>query len=198
MIGLSSTVIKLDIDIPQELRDIAENGTKKANMALNYTIKDLYRRAPGVVSSEAIKVYNVKKAMVKPGRKSSTGNYLELTYKGKHLQPTADTFHLTPTARPGPSPYTLRMTVKKGRREVIGRYRKERTGAYKSKTGALLINGAEQRLAPGHRGRVGLFTTVSMPQMVSNTIDGVKPEIEEKLGELTQKRLEHNLERVGL
>ena len=75
---MSSTVIKLDIDIPQELRDIAENGTKKANMALNYTIKDLYRRAPGVVSSEAIKVYNVKKAMVKPGRKSSTGNALEL------------------------------------------------------------------------------------------------------------------------
>ena len=64
---MSSTVIKLDIDIPQELRDIAENGTKKANMALNYTIKDLYRRAPGVVSSEAIKVYNVKKAKVKPG-----------------------------------------------------------------------------------------------------------------------------------
>lgn len=193
--------IKADVDIRKALEDI-EKERSGSKLAVKDTIRDMKRRGPGVVADEVRKVYAVKKGQVMPKSTSVTseGDSLEsfkLVYKGEHLNPTAQMFHLTPAARPQGN-YTLRMTVKRGRREVIGRYKAKRTrgGPYSQSTGALLMGGkAKQRMEPRHTGYRRYFTTTSVPQMVSNTEDGVKDRIETKLGEMAEERLEHNLER---
>lgn len=198
-----SGFVKVEIDVKTALSDI-EKAYGHDSKAVQYTVRDMKSRGPGIVADEVRKVYMVQKKDIMPKAGiniQTSGDSLTsftLTYKGKHLVPSKSMFHLTPAARPGANPYALRMTVKRGRREVIGRYRKTRTrgGPYSQKTGALLMGDQpRQRMEPGHKGKLRTFTTTSIPQMVSNTEDGVRDRIETKLAEEANKRLEYHLSR---
>lgn len=193
----------VDIDVKTALADVEKAYGHDAK-AVQYTIHDMKSRAPGMVADEVRKVYMVQKKDIMPKSGidiKTSGDSIStftLTYKGKRLVPSKSMFHLTPAARPGANPYTLRMTVKRGNRGKIGRYRKTRTrgGSYSQKTGALIMGDIpRQRMEPGHKGALRTFRTTSIPQMVSNTQDGVKNRIETKLAEETNKRLEYHLSR---
>ena len=107
-----------------------ENGGKKA---ISNTIKDVKARATGWIAQEVTAVYNIKKSEITPsgsgkpekmaGSIQITGETIEelaITYKGRLLTPVH--FGMTPKAPPRGKSYTLKASVLKGQKKVIGRY----------------------------------------------------------------------------
>lgn len=198
--------------------------------AVDKTIKDGSRRAPGWVSQEVMKYYNFKKGDISPtgkgiAKRGANGQVLKdaagetrrlkkagsvsahggtiatfhLTYKGRRLTPLH--FGMTPKA-PNANGYTLRMTVRKGQRKTIGRYRKTRTkgGPYSGGTGAILMRTKYGDMIPmkregsGSDAKVKGFKTVSVPQAIDNKY--VKKQIEDRVTKEMMKRLEHHMGQI--
>ena len=117
-----------------------ENGGKKA---ISNTIKDVKARAPGWIAQEVTAVYNIKKSEITPsgsgkpkkmaGSIQITGETIEelaITYKGRLLTPVH--FGMTPKAPPRGKSYTLKASVLKGQKKVIGRTQEPRAARSRS------------------------------------------------------------------
>ena len=218
------------IEIDKKFFDDFANYINATSDAVDKTIKDGSRRAPGWVSQEVMKYYNFKKGDITPtgkgiAKRGANGQVLkdaagetkrlkkagsvsahggtistfQLTYKGRLLTPLH--FGMTPKA-PNPNGYTLRMTVRKGQRKTIGRYRKtrEKGGPYSGGTGAILMRTRYgdiipmQREGPGKDAKVKGFKSTSVPQAIDSK--DVKPKIEDRVTKEMMKRLEHNMSRI--
>ena len=132
-----------------------ENGGKKA---ISNTIKDVKARAPGWIAQEVTAVYNIKKSEITPsgsgkpkkmaGSIQITGETIEelaITYKGRLLTPVH--FGMTPKAPPRGKSYTLKASVLKGQKKVIGRYLNTRTpgGPFSQRSHNILMSQCTDR-----------------------------------------------------
>ena len=196
-----------------------ENGGKKA---ISNTIKDVKARAPGWIAQEVTAVYNIKKSEITPSGKNSskpkkmegsvsvsgeTIEELTITYSGRLLTPVH--FGMTPKAPPRGKSYTLKASVLKGQKKVIGRYLNTRTpgGLYSERSHNILMGTGNtksdgtswipfQRMSKT-RTDIKKLTTISVPQMITN--DRTNEAIMLRLNTETSKRLEHHMKRaIGL
>lgn len=215
--------VSLQIENFQNLIKNIEQYNDRGIKAIQSTVKDMKNGAAGWVATEVTKVYAINKKEIKPGstgrNKDGTkrqikqagnvrvsGDTIEnftMIYRGRMLTPVH--FHMTPTTPPKGKSYTIKMQVYKGQKQTIGRYKNTRTpgGPYSQRshnilmsTGSSKENGIKyipfQRMSK-KRTDLKKFTTVSVPQMVSN--ETVSKGIYEKLNEMASKRLEHYLNR---
>ena len=187
---------------------------------VKYTLKDVKARAPGWISEEVRKVYNIQKSDIQPtnqknadgtkkkmaGTISAHGDTIEnftITYKGRLLTPVH--FGMTPKAPPHGRGYTLKMQVLKGKKEVIGRYKSKRkpNGPYSKRSHNILMGtgntqGEGTNYIPFQRmstRRLDLkkFTTISVPQMI--TSERTHDAIMDRLHVETSKHLEKHFNR---
>ena len=191
-----------------------ENGGKKA---ISNTIKDVKARAPGWIAQEVTAVYNIKKSEITPsgsgkpkkmaGSIQITGETIEelaITYKGRLLTPVH--FGMTPKAPPRGKSYTLKASVLKGQKKVIGRYLNTRTpgGPFSQRSHNILMGTGNtksdgtswipfQRMSKT-RTDIKKLTTISVPQMI--TSDRTNEAIMLRLNTETSKRLEPHMQRA--
>lgn len=187
---------------------------KEAEKVTKRTLSDIRKRAPGWVATSVTNVYNIKKADVRgaetKGKKPAgsvkvTGkkiDEMQLVFEGRLLTPVH--FGMTPKVPPKGKNYTLRMQVKKGQRQTIGRYKAKRTagGPYSEQSHNILLpTGANSPDKVSHipfqrmskrRNDIKKFTTLSIPQMI--TSEDVSKDIQETLSENVGKRLDHHLQ----
>ena len=170
-----------------DIKAIEDSGKK----AISNTLKDVKARAPGWIAQEVTAVYNIKKSEITPsgsgkpkkmaGSIQITGETIEelaITYKGRLLTPVH--FGMTPKAPPRGKSYTLKASVLKGQKKVIGRYLNTRTpgGPFSQRSHNILMGTGNtksdgtswipfQRMSPT-RTNIEKFTTISVPQMVTS------------------------------
>lgn len=212
--GTMDVVIK---NYNELVKDI-ENIEKQSEKVVQRTISDFKSRAPGWVSKEVVKEYNIKKSDVnetnkgvRRGRiKIRAGgkkiNDLCILYQGRRLTPTH--FGMSPEKMPeltdkkvtirtgnkfhtvrSRAPITLSATIKKGHRVTInGKYNEPVFIAANPKKKDQYI--PFQRKGKERTNFVSI-RTVSVPQMITNekVSKNIRKQINEKLG----KRLEHHV-----
>lgn len=178
-----------------------------AKKAMDRTIGDVKRSAPGKVADAVRAVYNIKKAELMPGSdaakitiKGSGLSKLQIKYQGRVLTPTH--FGMTPRVKPaGRRKYTPTLQVKKGRKVKLtpivapgkagGAYQRPATSPYFLGCN----NGSPGLLMQRHGDNVDkVLRTVSVPQMVGNKM--VSKAAQNALKELSSTRLKHNLDRA--
>ena len=199
-------------DVKKQL-DKMQKAPKKVQ---EMTAKDFKKRAPGWVSDEVRKEYNIKKADVKPIRvKGDTLSTVTIVYKGKLLTPVH--FSMTPKAPNPGRGYTLKATIKKGDRKTLGQVKKlskkqrqnigrnftHQSTRSSSKSPIMLMHTGNKKAGGTNyipfqrqsqrRNDLKAIKTLSIPQMVSNpkVEENIQAAISEKLGE----RLTHHFER---
>jgi hypothetical protein len=202
-INISAQVKNYD-KLLKHLHGIEQGGKQ----ALTDTVNDLKRRAPTWVAKEVTKRYGISNAEVNPSstKKDKNGNKIKLAgyigvrgntletlainYSGHMLTPVH--FKMTPTEPVPGKKYRITAEILKGKRASLSRK------AYLGNTGAK--EGDEEKIHFIPFQRVGKsrlpikpIKTVSVPQMVDN--EDVRAEIDKRLGEGLQKRLEHNVQR---
>lgn len=181
---------------------------------------DAKKRIPGWVATEVTKVYGIKKADVpsKIGSLKIVGQSikdLKFIYSGRKITPAH--FNMSPTApNPGGS-YTLKATIRKGKRSTYGKIKKltkkqraalgknfTQSGTQKSEkspimlmhTGNTRVDGTNyipfQRVSKDRKDIIAIKPT-SLKQMIENeqVSEGIKTAINEGL----QKRLDHHMNR---
>ena len=129
---------------------------------------------------------------------------LAITYKGRLLTPVH--FGMTPKAPPRGKSYTLKASVLKGQKKVIGRYLNIRTpgGPFSQRSHNILMGTGNtksdgtswipfQRMSKT-RTDIKKLTTISVPQMI--TSDRTNEAIMLRLNTETSKRLEHHMKRA--
>lgn len=193
-----------------------EKLDKGAETAMKRTVSDYGKRGPAQVSKAVRRFYAVPAGDVAAAFKGVRGSGLDATlkYEGRTLTPLH--FKMAPAGidpkgrkaerdnipgqkiafegTPGqvaavaqPRPYTVKMTVKKGRRVPIGG---DTFLAPAGKGGGPVI--PFQRKAEG-RGPVHAVHTLSVPQMITSD---AQPEVEKKLEELLEKRFDHHIKQA--
>lgn len=174
------------------------------------TFKDLRNRAPGAIVSSVTSVYGIKKTEVRwktfsaskkdfhykrQLNKGSAGSVsvhgddlssMEFHFKGAVLTPIH--FSMTPKARPDKKKYKVKAVIKKGTRITFSR---KRGGVFLApyKKGAKEIPWFRESADPKD---IHPIKTISLPQMVDN--ETVREVMGEKLGDMLQKRFNHNLD----
>lgn len=208
-----------DADAAKALRQVE----KRANKKMNQLMGDLKDRAPGWIASGIIKDYNLKKTDVE--RKSTLRikggglGDLEFTYTGRLLTPAS--FGMTPKSPPKEKGYTIRATIKKGKRSTIGVVKKPtkkqrmlfgknftRSGPLTSLSSPPMLQstGSErvdatthipfQRVMPGHSPMSKVIKTISVPQMIKDGKGNLKPGVAKKFNEGVEKRFYHYTDRM--
>jgi hypothetical protein len=191
----------------------------KSETVIKRTMSDIRTRVPGWVATEVVKVYNIKKSEITPSKGGSGGksagtaqvrgdtiDTAQIVYRGRLLTPVH--FGMTPKA-PRES-YTLKASILKGGKAVIGHKKKltkkqrqnigrnfTRQGTRNSPESPYMLqsNGGsgyipfQRRSQPGKMAYV--MRTISMPQMVSS--DRTKDNIERAINEGLEKRLAHHM-----
>ena len=110
-----------DAKAAAELRRMADNSER----AISRTLSDIRSRAPGWVAKGIAKDYGLSATQAKEKAKLSiSGNSvdtLELKYTGGMLSPS--NFKMSPD-KPKPGAYTIKATIRRGKRATIGRVKK--------------------------------------------------------------------------
>ena len=210
----------MEIKDLQKVIDKFGNIDKDGRKAVEATVKDIRARAPSWVAQEVVNVYNIKKSEITPSTQKDKENgvkkagsikvkgdilkRMQIVYKGRLLTPVH--FGMTPKVPPKGKSYTLKMQVYKGKKEVIGRYKKKRkpNGPFAEKshnilmgTGNKKVDGVNyipfQRMSR-RRGDLEKFISTSVPQMIESN-EEVRTAIEKRLHDELEKRLEHNIKR---
>lgn len=198
-------------DITKKLESI-----NKASAAVSKrTVADVKKRAPSWVSECVTDIYNIKKADVngtlkkgKPAGKirvqGESIKTLQLVYTGRMLTPTH--FGMTPKSPPIGRSYRLTMQVKKGSKKIIGRYKTKRkvNGPNSERSHNILMSTRATRAdkvkyipfqrVSKRRLDIKKFTTVSVPQMITN--DDVSAKISVKLQDGLNKRFDHHIKQA--
>lgn len=207
-----------DADAAKALRRIANNTDK----AISNTIADIKTRAPGWVAKGIAQDYGISATQAKQKAKLQiTGNSMDtltLKYTGGMLSPS--NFKMSPD-KPKPGAYTIKATIKRGKRATIGRVKKltkrqrkaigrnfHRKGPLTSlasppmlqKTGAKSADATThipfQRTMPGHSPMSKKIVTLSVPQMIKDGQGNLKPGVAAKFNEGVEKRFYHNTDRI--
>ena len=181
-----------------------ENGGKKA---ISNTIKDVKARAPGWIAQEVTAVYNIKKSEITPsgsGKPKKMAGSIQIT--GETIEELAITYNGRLLAPPRGKSYTLKASVLKGQKKVIGRYLNTRTpgGPFSQRSHNILMGTGNtksdgtswipfQRMSKT-RTDIKKLTTISVPQMI--TSDRTNEAIMLRLNTETSKRLEHHMKRA--
>ena len=188
---------------------------KSSETVIKRTVSDFKSRAPGWISSSVTSVYNIKKAEVMNAKKNAKSvgkvqvsgilvDNVQIHFQGRRLTPVH--FGMRPKTPPRGRSYTLKMQVFKGSgQKLIGRYLNTRTpgGPYSERSHNILMHtGAKsadkvqyipfQRMSHD-RYDLKKFTTVSIPQMITN--EYVAQLIQQKIDEGLSARLEHHMRR---
>lgn len=184
-------------EVLKELTMMTESG----RTAMDYTMRDVGKRAPSWVAQEATKVYNVKKSDVLRGNGLSISvqhdeEGVALKYTGIRLSPRH--YGLKPTShRRGD--YVVTQEVVRGSRKQIGQYskKKKKNGPHSKHSGNfLMLQGGTTvaaRVSP-NRNDVKAFKGPAVPELVSS--ERLEPLLTNRLSEEASKRLEHQLERA--
>ena len=201
----------------QKLMDTVAQIDEQGRKAVKATVHDVKARAPSWIAQEVTAVYNIKKSEItpsgsgKPEKMASsiqiTGETIEelaITYEGRLLTPVH--FGMTPKAPPRGKSYTLKASVLKGQKKVIGRYLNTRTpgGPFSQRSHNILMGTGNtksdgtswipfQRMSKT-RTDIKKLTTISVPQMI--TSDRTNEAIMLRLNTETSKRLEHHMKRA--
>ena len=209
--------ITMRVENLQKLLDQVQEIDEKGRKAVKATVRDVKSRAPGWIAQEVTAVYNIKKSEITPsgsgkpkkmaGSIQITGETIEelaITYKGRLLTPVH--FGMTPKAPPRGKSYTLKASVLKGQKKVIGRYLNTRTpgGPFSQRSHNILMGTGNtksdgtswipfQRMSKT-RTDIKKLTTISVPQMI--TSDRTNEAIMLRLNTETSKRLEHHMKRA--
>lgn len=213
-----SVKVKLDdAKALAELRDLLD----KSETAMNRTMGDIRNRGPGWIAKGIREEYNISTAKIKDRSKlkikgGSIGD-LEFHYSGTMLTPAS--FNMSPD-KPKPGAYTIKATIKRGKRSTVGRVKKltkkqrknigrnfTKQGTRNSPssppmligTGAKSASGTShipfQRTKPGGSTSGGpmdhVIKTVSVPQMIQDGQGNTKPSVKKALDEGIEKRFDH-------
>lgn len=189
--------------------------SKASGIVSKRTVSDIKKRAPSWVSECVTDVYNIKKADVNgtlktgkaAGRIRVQGDSiktLQLVYTGRLLTPTH--FGMSPKSPPIGRSYRLTMQVKKGSKKLIGRYKTKRiaNGPNSERSHNILMSTRTTRMdkvkyipfqrVSKRRLDIKKFTTVSVPQMITNK--DVSSRISIKLQDGLLKRYEHHIKQA--
>ena len=174
------------------------------------TFKDMRNRAPGAIVSSVTSVYGIKKTEVRwktyseskrdfhykrASNKGSVGSVsvhgntlssMEFHFKGAVLTPIH--FSMTPKERPARKKYKVKAKIKKGQQITFSR---KKGGVFLApfKEGSKQIPWFRESADPKD---IHPIKTISLPQMVDN--ETVRELMGEKLGDMLQKRYNHNLD----
>jgi hypothetical protein len=228
----AKATITMQVENFQKLMDTVAQIDEQGRKAVKATVRDVKARAPSWIAQEVTSVYNIKKDEITPSGKNSgkpkkseitpsgsgkpkkmagsiqiTGETIEelaITYKGRLLTPVH--FGMTPKAPPRGKSYTLKASVLKGQKKVIGRYLNTRTpgGPFSQRSHNILMGTGNtksdgtswipfQRMSKT-RTDIKKLTTISVPQMI--TSDRTNEAIMLRLNTETSKRLEHHMKRA--
>lgn len=203
--------VHIDMKDVQEKIDKLSKTLGNPSVVFERTLKDMGSRAPGKVADAVRGVYNIKKNEITPSKKSTTklaGNIkvtggdimsLKFTYEGRALTPLH--FGMTPKSRPDKKRYKVKAKIKKGKPTVF-EPKNEGGGVFlaPARKGSAKILAWERY--SGDRYDISPIKTLSLPQMVGpnpETGQGGNPTvtnmINDSLGELLLKRLDHHLNR---
>ena len=217
--------IKITLDdakVAAELRDLAN----KSEQAMTRTMSDIRKRGPSWISKGIREEYNLTAAKVKDRSKVrvSGGGLgdLTFTYTGNLLTPAS--FNMSPD-KPKPGAYTIKATIKRGKRATIGRVKKitkrqrknigrnfTRQGARTSPSSPPRLMGTGAKRAGGtshipfQRTKYGgstsggpmdhVIKTVSVPQMIKDGKGNLKPSVRKELNENIEKRFDHHIGQI--
>lgn len=196
--------------------------TQSSERVLQQTLGEAKQRIPGWVATEVARHYGVSKSEVANQQlgtmriQGSSLRTLQFIYRGRMLTHTH--FKLTPTAPTGGT-YTLKATIVKGQRSVLGKVKKptkkqrknigknfRRQGTQSSDHSPIMLmsTGSQregrtdyipfQRVSPNRKDVVAR-KAISLPQMV--TSERVTPDLLSAIDEKLGKRFEHYLRRLG-
>lgn len=203
-----------------ELQKRLEGKKANAEKVMKRLTADAQKRVPGWIAAGVTTVYGIKKAEITGGKVGSVkvkGNGfkdLKFIYAGRMLTPVH--FNMKPKTAPihGNS-YTIRATILKGNREVIGNVKKlskkQRKTLAKNFTRSGIKNSPESPYMLQHTGatdtskvqyipfqrrsqpgkRMHKFTTVSLPQMVSS--ERTREPIRKCMNKGLEKRMAHHM-----
>lgn len=211
--------IAIGIDgIDDTVRGLDLLGDEIPKKVIGSAMNDFARRGPGWISSETIKVYNIKKSDINEYARIKRSGTIGVTISYKSRRLTARRFSMSPAEPPG-KPYTLKATVIKGQRKKIGGVKKltkkqrfnigrnfHHQGKKNSMSSPPMLMMARniqtgepmgylplQRTTGNRKKNIEAFYTVSVPQMVygKRTYKAVDKSISEHMNE----RLDHYLDR---
>lgn len=169
---------------------------KRAKTVVRHTVSDVKSRAPGWVSQEVMKKYNVKKKDInttiksrkKDEEKKEKGSVIidaEIKYEGGLMTPTH--FQMKPTKRyKHNKKYTVTAQVKSARKSLG-------EGVFLASNHQEHARNIPFQRVAENRLPVEVIKTVSVPQMVTN--DKVGRQIQKRLTREMNKRLAHNISR---
>ncbi len=196
--------------------------TQSSERVLQQTLGDAKERIPGWVATEIARNYGVSKSEVANQKlgsmriQGSSLRALQFLYRGRMLTHTH--FKLTPTAPTGGT-YTLKATIVKGQRSVLGKVKKptkkqrknigknfRRQGTQSSDHSPIMLmhtgnqreGGTDfipfQRVSPNRKDVVAR-KAISLPQMI--TSERVTPDLLSSIDEKLGKRFQHYLRQLG-
>lgn len=215
--------VKCQIKNLKKIKKDLDRMKKAPQMVIGRTMSDIKSRGPSWIAQGVVERYGIKKQDIMSGKVGSVSfkgdslKNLQIVYEGGQLTPAH--FGMRPISPPKPgSPYTLKATIYKGNRQTISKIKKltkkqrENIGrnfthqstqnspqspSMLQHTGNKKENGIDyipfQRVSqPGKR--VKKFTTVSLPQMVTQGENGpMHPEVAKRFNDGLEKRLNHHM-----
>ncbi|MEE0433899.1 MAG: hypothetical protein UDB11_00635 [Peptococcaceae bacterium] len=217
--------VKVTLDDAAAVKEL-QKIAKKSEKAMTRTVSDIKSRAPGWIAKGIAKDYGLSSSQVKDKAKLTiTGSNLgtlELKYSGGLLSPS--NFKMSPD-KPKPGAYTIKATIKRGKRATIGRVKKINKRQRKqlgqnfqgkgrrtspSSPPMLQTTGAKRVDATTHipfqRTKYGgstsggpmdhVIKTLSVPQMIKDGDGNLKPGVAEKFNEGIEKRFNHHTDQI--
>jgi hypothetical protein len=186
----------LDVSNVKKTMDKILKTFSASDVVFERTLKDMYSRAPGKVSSAVTTVYGIKKGEIKYKKgssKTAAGNILakgdklatfQLVYTGRVLTPLH--FGMTPKIKPDKKKYKVKAKIKKTAKAFTP---PSGGGVFLAPTGSTTIPWIRHS---SDRLDISPIKTLSLPQMVDN--ETVREVIGKDLGELLEKRFNNHLE----
>lgn len=212
--------VKVKLDDAAMLAELEEIAAK-SETAMRRTMSDIKKRGPTWIAKGVTKDYNLTTAQVKDLSKlkvtGDTLGELSFNYTGRLLTPSH--FKMSPTA-PKPGAYTIKATIKRGKRVTVGRVKKltkkqrknigrnfQRKGTRNSPTSPPMLVGTgnkreggtshipfQRTTQPGHYDKA--IRTLSVPQMIQDGQGNTKPAVRQSLSENIEKRFNHHTDQI--
>lgn len=190
----------MSISIQANIQNVIDGLEKEKALSkkvIERTVGDMRTRGPGWVSKAVREEYNISPKDVKEachtekaGSLSLGGAHVDdvaLVYRGRVLTPTH--FKMRPTTRP-PKPKLITAEIRKGQRKTLSSI------AFLANSGR---EGSKQipfQRTGKERLPIEAIKTLSVPQMVEDGNENVKPKVEQAINENLKKRFEHYCEQL--
>ena len=190
----------MSISIQANIQNVIDGLEKEKALSkkvIERTVGDMRTRGPGWVSKAVREEYNISPKDVKEachtekaGSLSLGGAHVDdvaLVYRGRVLTPTH--FKMRPAIRP-PKPKLITAEIRKGQRKTLSSI------AFLANSGR---EGSKQipfQRTGKERLPIEAIKTLSVPQMVEDGNENVKPKVEQAINENLKKRFEHYCEQL--